>query len=178
LRLGEVADVCGGLRKFCGKFFCIAKLDVARPVNARPFGAAAQELAAVAGDTCGVERAAWNEELHELAADDIRPDDHELAGAAFVEQEHLDRVALIIAIELIVLDAVKLHRRFRRHHEEQCRTDRASRLEEGREAARGDGERALIGLAHNSHTLTVFAMVVALPRAASHSANVGEGSHD
>jgi hypothetical protein len=34
-----------------------------------------------------------------------------------MEHQHLDRIAEIVVVELIVPDAVELHRGLRRHHE-------------------------------------------------------------
>jgi hypothetical protein len=38
-----------------------------------------------------------------VAANDVGTDDDQLAGPVFVEQQHLERVAEIIVIELVVL---------------------------------------------------------------------------
>jgi hypothetical protein len=64
-----------------------------------------------------VERVAWDEELEQVAAGEVRPHHMQFAAAVLAEQQHLDRIAEIVVVELVVLDAVKLHRRFRRHHE-------------------------------------------------------------
>ena len=85
-----------------------------------------------------------------MAADDVRADNEQLAVAVLAQQQHLDRVAEIIVIELLVLDAVQLHRRFRRHHEIERRAQRTPVLERRRQAARRDHQVALIGLAHEA----------------------------
>jgi hypothetical protein len=69
-----------------------------------------------------VKSVAGNEELEQVAADDIWPDHDQLAVAVVAKQQHLDRIAEIIVVEPVVLDAVKLHRRVWRHHEIVGRT--------------------------------------------------------
>ena len=39
---------------------------------------------------------------------------HELTGAAVAQRQNLDRIAEITMVELVVIDAVKLHRRLGR----------------------------------------------------------------
>ena len=84
---------------------------------------------------------------------DIRSDHDQLAVAVRAEQQHLDRVAEIIVIELLVLDAVKLYRGFRRHHEIECRAERPSVAERRRQPARRDRKLALIGRAYEAARL-------------------------
>jgi hypothetical protein len=81
----------------------IAELDV--PVThdyARPFRARTEEPAPLAGDARGVERVAGDVELQHVAAGDVGTDDDQLAVAVLAQQQHLDRVAEIILIELLV----------------------------------------------------------------------------
>ena len=113
---GEGAEIGGSFGDLDRKRFDIADLDILRWIDAGPFGARAQEPALLAGDARRVKRTG-GEKLHQLAAREMRPDHDELAGAAFMQQQHLDRVAEIIMVEPIAFDAVELHRRLGRHHE-------------------------------------------------------------
>jgi hypothetical protein len=53
-------------------------------------------------------------------------------------------------IELVVLDAVQLHRRLRRHHEIKRRAERAAVGERCGQTTSGDLERARIGFTHEA----------------------------
>ena len=64
-----------------------------------------------------MKRAARNEELHLVSLAQVRPDDVVLRRAVLQHHQHLDRIAEIVMIELVVADAVQLHRLLRRQHE-------------------------------------------------------------
>ena len=97
--------------------FRIAELDVFGGDDTWPFGAGAEEPAALSDDACGVEGAAGNEELHALADTEVGAEHSKRVSAIIMQRQHLDRVAEIVVIELMVPDAVKLYRRGRGHHE-------------------------------------------------------------
>ena len=78
----------------------------------------------------------------------IRSDDVMLRGAVGQHHQHLDRVAEIIMIELVVADAVQLHRLLRRQHEIERRSHRPPVRERRRQSARRDPLRAHEGDAH------------------------------
>jgi hypothetical protein len=62
------------------------------------------------------------------------------------QQQHLNRIAEIIVIELLASDAVKLHRRVGRDHEIKRRAQGTLALERRRKSARRDLEVASIAL--------------------------------
>ena len=64
-----------------------------------------------------VEGVAGDEELHTLAGAEVGADYSQRMRAVVMQHKHLDRVAEIVVIELMVLDAVKLYRGCRGHHE-------------------------------------------------------------
>ena len=57
-----------------------------------------------------VEGIAGDEELHALTGAEVGADHGESVGAVVMQHQHLDRVAEIVVIELMVLYAVELHR--------------------------------------------------------------------
>jgi hypothetical protein len=124
-------------RIFRRKLFHLAELDVGG-LDARPFRAAAEKPAARSDDARGVERVAGDEQLHLLPRAQIGADNVVLGRAVGHQHQHLDRVAEVIVIELIVADAVQLHRLVRRQHEIERRAHRAPGLERRRQAARRD----------------------------------------
>ena len=117
-------------------------------VDARPFGAGAEEPALAADHARGVKGVPRNQQLDTVAGPQIRADDNVLALAA--QQQHLDRVAQVIVIELVVADAMQPHRRLRRHHEVQRRAQRAAVGERRRQSAGRNRLRRAIGLAHEA----------------------------
>src|SRR5439155_5858005 len=94
--------------------------------HARPFGAGAEEPAATPNQARRMECIAGNEELQALAIAQIRPDNDALAIAIGMQQKHLDRIAEIVMVELVVADAMEAHRRRGRHHEVERGTPTAA----------------------------------------------------
>lgn len=123
------------LRKLRRQEIRLAEFDIGRN-HARPFGAGAEEPALLADNARGVNGVARNQKLHAVAGAQIRPDDDVLALPA--QQQHLDRIAKVIMIELVIADPVQPHRRLRRHHEIQRRPQRAAVSERRRQSARRD----------------------------------------
>src|SRR5215216_6055830 len=118
-RRGDCAQIGGDGRIFPGQLVDVADLDVSR-YDARPLGAGAQEPAAMPDQPCSVERVAGDQQLHALAAAQVRSDDDPLGGPIGVQQEQLQRITEIIVVELVVADAVKPNWRAGRHHEIEC----------------------------------------------------------
>src|SRR5262245_44514916 len=103
----------------------LPKLDIRR-LDAGPFCRGAEEPPPPADHAGGVECVARDIQLHAMALAQIRADDVTFSRPAFQQHQHFDRIAKIIMIELIVADAVELHRLLGRHHKVKRRSSRPS----------------------------------------------------
>jgi hypothetical protein len=80
----ESTQVSGGLRIFCGERIDIANLNISG-LDAWPFGARAEEPAAISDDARSVEGVAGDQKLHALTRAQIRTDYGALACSIFVQ---------------------------------------------------------------------------------------------
>src|SRR5690606_4263170 len=121
-------DVVGDARIFRSERVDVANLYVGGN-DARPFGAGAEEKGTGVDHAGGVEGSAGDEELELLAGAEVGTDDRLFARSVDVQHQNLDRVSQIVVVELVVSDAVELHRFGRRHHEIESRPYRTRGVE-------------------------------------------------
>src|SRR5262245_3154317 len=112
----------------------VTELDIRR-LDAEPFCRGAEKPPPPADYARGVEWAAWDIQLHPMALAQIGADDVTFGRPVFRQHQYFDRIAKIVMIELIVTDAVKLHRLFRRQHEVKRRSSRPSVGKRGLQSA-------------------------------------------
>ena len=87
----------------------IADLDVGRASTPGHSVLAPRNQRRRAQQPCGMERVAWDEQLHALAARRSGPTTTRSVAAAAMQKQNLERVAEIVMVELIVTDTVKPH---------------------------------------------------------------------
>src|SRR5690606_38301658 len=88
-----------------GDLVQLADFDVGRH-GSGPFGACSQKPSPVPDDPGGVECIAGDQELQSLPSSNVWAYHDPLAGVV-VQEEHLERIAQVVVIELFVADAVK-----------------------------------------------------------------------
>jgi len=88
----------------------------------------------------------WQEQLHLVARGEIRPDDFDRVRPVGVQGQHLERIAQVAVVQLIVADAVQPHRPLGRHQEVQRAADRPPVSKRCAQAASHDSVDAAVRL--------------------------------
>jgi hypothetical protein len=130
--------------------FNIADFDV-NFLYAGPFCARTEEPAPLSDYTRSVESIPRNQKLHSLAGADIRANYDTLTCAILVQHKDFNGITQVPVVKLIIANAMESHRRFRRHHEIQCGTHRATVKKWCRQSA---GRNSLVADKCNAHEST------------------------
>jgi hypothetical protein len=95
-----------------------------------------------------MERVTRNEQLHVLAAAQVRPNDDALRPAVGVQQEQFQGIAEIIMVKLVVSNPVEAYGRVGRDKEIKRGTQRPASFERRRQCA---GRQRLLGYECHAH---------------------------
>ena len=147
--LRKAIEAVGAVRRETG-------LEVAcslGPLDAGPLGTGSEEPSPSGSEPRGVEGTARQEELNPFPSGEIRS--HSVHGVVSlgVQRQHLERLAEIAVIQLVVANPVKPHRALRRHEKVQSTADGAAVTKRAAEPAGGDSFAAAVGLGHETARL-------------------------
>jgi hypothetical protein len=104
--------------------------------HTRPLRARAQKPAASSDRPRSVERVPGDQQLHALSIGQVRAHNHLLRAAVGVQEEHFERIAEIIVVELVIADSVQPYRRAGRDHKVERGTQRSPLRERCRQPTR------------------------------------------